>query len=292
MAVPTDTFTPADLAVDIPEVWGSRMNDFFKDKQKLAGFFTDRSDEVRGGGDVLYTPNMTEMSANSKSNATAVTLNSPTETTQTLNINTWKEVSFQIEDKEAAQVKASYAVQEGYAQNAAYTAANDLEAAIAGLFPSFSTAVGSTGTDLTDASIRSALATLSTNNVDLDMCAWALHPKTIYDDVMGIDKFSLLQNTNGADPVMKGAIGMLYGVPVISSSNVTKINSDADYSGFVGHKDAIHWAAANLAGAGARGVRLQANYMPEYLATLVTADICYGVVENRDNAGVEVISAV
>lgn len=41
----------------------------------LADFFVDRSSELADGGSALYTPNLTEMSANSKSSATAVTLN-------------------------------------------------------------------------------------------------------------------------------------------------------------------------------------------------------------------------
>lgn len=290
--MPTDTFTPADLAVMIPEIWGSKVNDFYKDKQKLSAFFMDRSDEVRGGGDTLYTPNITEMSANAKANATVVTLNSPTETTQTLNISTWEEVSFQIEDKEAAQVAASYTVQKTYMKNAAYTALNGLEAAIAGLFPSFSQTAGATTVALDDAAIRSALGTLSGNNVDLSECAFVFHPNTLWSDVMGIDKFVLVDQSGQRGAVMGGVVGYLYNVPVIESTNVTTINTGADYAGFVGSNDAIHFATANLAGKGARGVRVQSNYMPEYLATLTTADICYGVVENRDNAGVQIISAV
>lgn len=35
---------------------------------------------------------------------------------------------------------------------------------------------------------------------------------------------------------------------------------------------------------------VQSNYIPDYLSTLTTADILYGCVENRDNAGVYVKS--
>ncbi len=79
MAFPTDTFTSTDLDALIPNVWGEKINDFFKRKLVLANFFTDRSEELVDGGDTLITSSLTEMSANAKSNATAVTLNSPTE---------------------------------------------------------------------------------------------------------------------------------------------------------------------------------------------------------------------
>ena len=58
MAFPTDTFTPTDLAVMIPEIWGTKMNDFYRAKLVMGGFFTDRSDELSDGGDILHTPNI------------------------------------------------------------------------------------------------------------------------------------------------------------------------------------------------------------------------------------------
>src|SRR5258705_10540994 len=131
MAFPTDTFTATDLAEIIPEIWGTKINDFYRAKLKMAAFFTNRSDELSEGADALYTPNLTEMSAAAKSNATAVTLNAATETKQTLTVDQWFEVSFAIEDKEAAQVKKSYTTQQRYMKNAAFTAATKLEVALA-----------------------------------------------------------------------------------------------------------------------------------------------------------------
>ena len=55
----------------------------------MASFFVDRSSDLADGGDILYTPNMTEMAAASKADATAVTLVSPTDTKITLTVNQW-----------------------------------------------------------------------------------------------------------------------------------------------------------------------------------------------------------
>ena len=74
MAFPTGSESSTTLASLIPALWGERINDFFKCALDIAPFFTDRSAELAGGGSVLYTPNLTEMSANAKVNATAVTL--------------------------------------------------------------------------------------------------------------------------------------------------------------------------------------------------------------------------
>ena len=53
MAFPTTTETTTTLASYIPTVWGSKVNEFYKAKLVMADFFTDRSDELANGGNVL-----------------------------------------------------------------------------------------------------------------------------------------------------------------------------------------------------------------------------------------------
>ncbi|GAG11919.1 unnamed protein product, partial [marine sediment metagenome] len=40
-----------------------------------------------------------------------------------------------------------------------------------------------------------------------------------------------------------------------------------------------------------QAVRLQTQYRQEYLGNLVTADVIFGVIENRDSSGVLIMSA-
>ena len=296
MAYPTDTFTGAsgDLDVFIPEVWGEKINDFYKARLLMADFFTNRSDELANGGDTLYTPGMTEMTAHAKSNGAAVTLNSPTETKVTLTVDQWYEVSFAIEDKEAASVKRSYAIQENYAKNAAYTVGNLLESAISALFAGFSNTVGSSSANLADSDIRQAIAILESNKVPgiySGEVAFFLHPNTFWRQVQAIDKFSLAVNSPVNDPTAKKPAASLYGIPVYVSPNLGL--TDGSRHNALVHKDAIHWATLPLGVeskahgvTGKYGVRVQSSYIPDYLSTLTTVDILYGVVENRDDAGV------
>ena len=72
MAFPTDSESLVTLDAFIPEVWGEKINDFYKSKLIIAEFFTGRSSELSAGGATLYTPNMTEFTATEKANATAV----------------------------------------------------------------------------------------------------------------------------------------------------------------------------------------------------------------------------
>ncbi len=266
----------------------------------LADFFTDRSDELRNGGDTIHTPNLSEMTANAKVNAQAVTLNSPQDTKVDLVVNQWFEVSFAIEDREAAQVMRSYYIQEKMAKNAGFTIAKKLEVAIASLFAGFSQSVGASTTSITDSDLRAAIGILSGNNVDMDRgnIAFFIDSKVAWSQLMGIDKFALAINSPTADPIMKGMMGYLYGIPVVTSNHMQYVSGSTGRVGVLAERDAIHFATSPLGASskapsmvGTNGVRVMAAYVPQYLHTQWTSDILYGVIENRDLSGVRILSS-
>jgi hypothetical protein len=74
MAFPTGSHDGTSLASFIPALWGEKLNEFFRAKLVAAPFFTDRSGELAEGGNTLYTPGISELTATAKSNGTAVTL--------------------------------------------------------------------------------------------------------------------------------------------------------------------------------------------------------------------------
>ena len=259
----------------------------------MASFFVDRSSELMDGGDILYTPTMSEMSATAKADATAVTLSAPTDGKITLTVNQWYEVSFAIEDRDAAQAKRSYYIQEGYAKGAGFAAAKKLEVAIAALFLGFSQIVGSSVAALADSDIRNAIAYLEAANVDTTSdCAFFVSPAVFWKQLQAIDKFSLAVNSPVNDPTAKRPSATLYGIPVFVTTNIQYISETTGRANALAHKDAIHWATSPLGAgsegpsAGAMGVRVQSSYQAPYLSTLTTADILYGVIENRDTSGV------
>jgi hypothetical protein len=237
------------------------------------------------------------MSASSKSNGTAVTLVSPTETAVTLTVSNWYECSFAIEDREAAQVKQSYVLQETYARNAGYAVAKKLDTAITTLFASFSQSVGASTASLADSNILAAIAYLDSGDVPGDDRAFFVHPNVFWKQVQALDKFSLAINSPVQDPVAKKPLAYLYGIPVYITTQIQYVSGTTGRYNALAHKDAIHWATSPL-GAGSKGgmvgsmgIRVQSNYIPEYLSTLTTADILYGVIENRDAAGVRILTS-
>jgi|TARA_R100000501_G_C2629122_1_gene123621 N4-gp56 family major capsid protein len=281
MGLGTDQFTSTDLQYHIPEVWSGRMNDFYRQALKAGEFFTDLSDAFTSGGDTLNIPSLSEMTANAKSNGNEVTLNSPSEGQVQLVVNQWYEVSFLIEDKEAVQVLNSYDLQERYAKNAAYTVGSALEDAIIALFDNFTQTAGTSAAGVADSDVRTAIRYLDAANAPREDRAFFMSAKAVWTDLMAIDKFTLVANTGGADPVLKGQVGFLYGIPVILHNDIG--TTDGSAQNCLAHKDAIIHASSLM--------RIQANYIPQHLGTLVTADILYGVIENRDTSGVWIKTA-
>ena len=284
----------------IPAVWGQRINDYCKATKVAANFFTDRSDELSGGGDILYTPVIKVMSANTKTKQSEVTLQAANQDKVTLTVQTHKEISFLIEDIDAARMKKSYSAMNRLAENAGFEIGEELEIALLALLAGFSNTVGSSTANLADSNILAAIAKLETEKVPgihTGSVAFFLHPNVFWKQVQILDKFSLAVNSPVNDPTAQKPKGMLYGIPVYTSPNVANVSGTSGYYNGLVHKDAIHFATSSLGTGGSKGsmvgssgVRVQANYIPEYLGTLVTADIVYGVIENRDEAGVAILT--
>lgn len=306
MALGTDGFTGGnggDLTVDIPLLWGSKINDYFRYNLSLAAFFIDRSDELVDGGAAIYTPNLSALSTNAKTVNSQVTLSSPTYTNVTLTVSTWRESSFVIEDREAAQVKKSYYIQDKIASGAAWEVAQDLEDAIAALFTGITTNVVGLGTaNVADSSLLAAISLLETAGVPVygGDTAFIFHPNTFYRQIGNIDKMTLWQNTQTELPRTKAPTRSLYSIPVIVSPAVPvgtgAVGDNGARLNLLAHKDTFHWARLSLpvkaekGMVGTEGVRVQQSYVHEYLGELVTVDLCYGVVENRDDSAVKIRS--
>jgi len=281
MAFPSG-FDGTDLDVFRPEIWSSKINEFFRANLKAANHFLDLSGELSGGGDTINIPNVLEISATQKVNAVAVAPDTTTQTDINLTVDTWYYAAVQIEKRENAQVKQSYMLQERFAKALAYAVAKQLDTAICTLFQGFSQTAGSSSATLADSDIREAIRELDVDDVPKDDRAFFFHPNEIWGDLMAIDKYTLL-NEAGNSPINNGAVAMLYGIPVYSTTQITATTA-LGRCGALAHKEAIVWASLY-------GIETDTNYIPEYLATLITADIVYGVLENRDSAGCLIQSA-
>lgn len=295
-AFPADVMTGkgGNLAAFISEYWSPDILNFAKDAKHLAMYFTNRSSELSGGGDTIHIGTMSEMSANTRtytsSPLTTVILNAVTDPNVDLIVNTWKEVSFGISDGDAAVFLKSRYTQENYAKNAGYTAAMTLEDAMYALFGTFTDSVGLSTTVAQESDLRKAIGLL-VNHVKKDVknFRFFFHDLVWWNQIAGISTFQLHINTVGNDPVTHEPMKMIYGVPVSISSRIPYVTGTTGRYNCIADKDAIHYATVKLPFQ-TGDIRVQSNYIPEYLATVTTCDIKYGVKLARPTYGVNILT--
>lgn len=293
-ASPTDAFTNSDLAPAIGEIWSPIINEPNFPAACAANFFTDLSSYMSEGGDIVHVPDIftNVFSAQTQSTQGAGIVDaSPAGVDTTLTVSTHKYVAFLIGDLTLRQMFKNVKLAEAYAREAQNVLINALEASLFGLWSSLSTnVVGDTATSLTDAEIVQAIAALEALNYATQAeAAFFLHPTVYWRQIVTISKYytwntsqmAVVRDGNfGKMDLSRGLRGQLYGIPVMTSTNV--VNGLATYRNLLAMPSALGFA---VQGGGSR-VRVQSQYMLQNLATLTVADIIYGVGVLREPAAV------
>lgn len=291
----TNTYTAGDLQYVIGEVWGPMVNDAYFAKHVFANHFMDVSELLAAqGGDTLHIADIytNVLTSAAKSAAAEVTLVSPATAEVTLAVSTHRHVAFVIEDLELATLTKSYSITNKLFAQAGKVVADDLEDALAALWSGLSQAIGDTGTVVEDKEVRQSIEALEDNDTPMEEVAWIFHPTVFWHQVMNVQRYydaSQAGWTGQATPVISGNFGtfdrsrglkgVLYGFPVLTSTNV--VGALQTYRNLLAHKDTFVFATK-----GESRVRLQSEYKLENLGQLFVADSRYGVVENYDTHGV------
>jgi hypothetical protein len=170
--------------------------------------------------------------------------------------------------------------------------AQKVTADLCALFPALngSTAVGSSGTDITVANFIEAMYTLDNANAPgAKVCV--LHPQQVSD------LFTAIVGAGGAvyhnlPELIRGGrlpegqpeagfVGMLFGVPIYSTTEVTSVNSDADRCGAMFTREALAFIQL-------RPITVEYDYDASGRATEVVVTTAYGVGEVVDGYGVPI----
>lgn len=284
MSITSMTVTTA--ANFIPEVWSSEIIRAAESNLVLAKQVKRYDSDVKSYGDVIHVPNLSNLSANSKTAGELVTAQAPTEGKNDITINNHWECSFYVED--IAKIQSKYELLSEYTSKAGYAIAAKIDALLGGLYSGLSQYVGDGSTAITDANIIAGIKKL-----DL---ADAPETDRYFDirangkaDIMGIDKFVLRTGPGwGPDnsPILHGAkengfFGDIYGLKVYVSNNLTvEAASPTVCHNLMFQKEAFG-LAMQLA------PRVQTQYKQEYLSNLVTVDTIFGYAEMRDTFAVD-----
>ncbi|NPV85996.1 MAG: hypothetical protein HPY45_08320 [Anaerolineae bacterium] len=154
--------TTTTAAAFIPEIWAQKALEVLRSNVVLAKLVTKDTDVATFQvGDVLHIPYPGTFTAQDKSANTAVTLQTPSGGADlSVTLNKHKEVSFLIEDPARAQ--ANQDLMDRYINSAVPAIAEAIENDLFALYAGLSGSVGTSGTDITAATIRSARKALGT----------------------------------------------------------------------------------------------------------------------------------
>ena len=304
MALGTNHVTKTTADKFIPEIWSDEIIAAYKANLVAANLFSKMSFKGKKG-DTLHIPKPTRGSASAKAASTQVTLIAATETEQQVLINKHYEYSRLIED--IVETQALSSLRRFYTDDAGYALATQVDTDLiqlgraVGTGTAYSTAaastnafIGSTGATvynsstsnaaaLGDAGIRRSIQRLDDADVPMSD-RFLIVPPTTRNTLMGLARFteqSFTGEAAGGNTIRNGQIGDVYGVKVYVSTNADTAagNSATDRICLLAHKDAFVLAEQ-------MGVRSQTQYKQEYLGTLFTSDMLYGVAELRDSSAV------
>jgi N4-gp56 family major capsid protein len=301
MALGTDHQTKTTADKFIPEIWSDEVVATYKKNLVLANLIKKIAFKGKKG-DTLHIPKPGRGSANAKTAATQVTLNTDTATEVNVVIDQHWEYSILIEDIVEAQALAS--MRQFYTDDAGYALARKVDSTLIELgrgvqggggtsaySGAFSGADGTTAyvaaantgiSALTDAAIRRSIQRLDDNDTPMDG-RFLIVPPSTRNTLMGIARFTeqaFVGEAGGQNTIRNGEIGNVYGVPVFVSSNAdTPSGTTAGRICLLGHRD-FAVLAEQMA------VRSQTQYKQEYLGTLFTADTLFGTKELRDGSAV------
>jgi N4-gp56 family major capsid protein len=298
MALGTNHVTNTTGATFIPELWSDEIIAAYKQNLVMANLVSKMSFKGKKG-DTLHIPKPTRGAASLKAASNQVTLQAATESEVQVLVNKHYEYSRLIED--ITEVQALASLRKFYTGDAGYALAKQVDtdllqlgrgvqggngtvaydkAVIASDGATFYT--GGNEAAITDAGIRRIIQTLDDADVPMDGRVLVL-PPVARNVMMGLARFTeqaFVGEVGGGNTIRNGEIGNVYGVKVYVSTNCETATGDARI-GMMFHKDAFVLAEQ-------MGVRSQTQYKQEYLGTLFTSDMLYGVAELRDEAAVAI----
>ena len=177
-------------------------------------------------------------------------------------------------------VQANESLFDKYAQSMAYGLAKAVDTKIEALLQTIGTTQDLTANNsMSNADVETALGTLMTNDIPKEECAFFVNP-LIFADLLNSKAFIAAPNspanfaTSGSlgnivptgfqnnDVMMTGEVGMLFGIPVFTSSLIPTTSSDGIEVGYLVHKSAIAVAVQ-------QSIRIQTEYSVDYLGTKV-----------------------
>lgn len=275
----TGHMTTTTHSVFIPDLW-SKQAQVARESKLVTAKRVLRFDAEVNYGDSIKIPLFSNPTPVAKSASTAVTFQSTAnESSVTLSIDQYYEVSYLLEDIVAKQSKID--LEPLIKQKCGYGLAKQIDTSLNTLAASFSQTVGdfASGTVTEDIILR-AVQYLDDADAPEDDRSLIIKP-ALRSAMLKLEKFSSSDYVGNADPVVKKIFGDIYGVPAFVTTNVYA--SGTSVSNMMIHKEALACAVQ-------KNISVEKGRIIEYVADAYVATCVWGKVEYRDDHGVEIRS--
>ena len=297
--------TNTSAATFIPEIWSDEIRAAYEKNLILANL-VKKMGMTGKKGDIIHIPAPIRGDAHVKASATAVTIQSNTESEVQVAVDKHYEYSRIIEDITETQALAS--LRNFYTSDAGYALSRQVDTDLFDLGKSLGDGNGSAWTNsaafycdastgltayaddtvttadvFTDSCFRALIQKQDDADVPMDNRAFVI-PPSLRNAIMGVERY-VSSDFVGGQTVQNGKIGSLYGIDVYVTSNcpVTEAAGDNAAGGQIKAAMLIHQDTMILAEQ--MSVRSQTQYKQEFLGTLYTADTLYGVKTYRPDSG-------
>lgn len=290
----------------LPQVWANEALEILRANIVMAPLVTKDTDLATFQvGNTIHVPYPGTLVANDKVTNSPVTLQVPTSTDTTVTLNKHKEASILIEDFTRAQ--ASPILMRSYIQAQMIAIAEQVETDIIATYSSFSTSLGTSGTDMSAATLRAVNKQFTDKKVEAN----GRHILIATKDTIALQADSSLQtffayNDDRVHTVSEGGLPNIYGlqlhesqlVPVVSGTpNSTKCLAftpgaivlasralpDAPVGSGVAQSTMMDPESGLV-------LRVTMGYDKSQLGVQVTLDVLYGVAKLRDEKGIIVLT--
>lgn len=217
-----------NLAAFVPELWTSECIVARNANMVMAELVNRTYEKDLGYGDTLHIPSIAALTAGSVTNdGSDLSFTSiDNQTTTDLLVDQHKHVSFFMTKRDMKQMLDSSKIMGEYAKQAGIALADAVDTALITEASNASTAVGTAGTDLTDAALRDVARAMDIADVPTDDRFLVVYPDQL-DALRGLDKLVRADSLGDRNRITKayeipekGYFGEVYGIHIYTSTNV------------------------------------------------------------------------
>ena len=302
--MPTQVFsTTTSLDAIIPEMWVTESLGYLQANTVMASLCRrDYEDVVARQGDTVNLSKRSALTVQSKTANTQINIASPTQTNIAVVLSNHQYVAFGVED--IAEAQANQSVMAGYVEDGGAVLAEDVDAALLGLYADASNQTGAAGTAMGVSTVVTARKKLNDEKIPIRNRAFVIGSKADAE-LLQVEAFTSAERVaDGGLALRDASLGRLYNFAFFMDQQVVSSGSSpTTYHNLSFHRDAMALVVRPLPQPPANmgvvssifvkddmAMRFTAAWSQRDMATVVVLDFLYGVKTLRAEAMVDVLN--